>query len=206
MQNFNLNAHVWSMFTTLAPPRLTRSTKAPSSTLATPAAFGWACQLPGCPTIRAISRQRGATRLAMVGPEGSSPGKNEGSIHGGKRLRGAQRAFINDRVLKSWDACIVRRRPKIGTAQTSAPIGGATRPKSQPAWTLTGKDGSTPAVAAASLVEFERAQALLLPDGETWTHLDRPDGLKVLSKRSPQLAEHACGRRHRPGGRGPLLR
>ncbi|KAJ1484280.1 hypothetical protein T484DRAFT_1797476, partial [Baffinella frigidus] len=71
----------------------------------------------------------------------------------GEVERGAQREFVNARVLLSWDACVKKERPRI--------------------------------VAAASVVEFERAASLVLPPGQEWVHLDRPDGLKA-SGRAPK--------------------
>jgi hypothetical protein len=44
--------------------------------------------------------------------EATAPGS--ASVGEGKVKRGAQREFVNARVMRAWDACVKRQRPRIG--------------------------------------------------------------------------------------------
>jgi hypothetical protein len=46
-------------------------------------------------------------------PEGASVGER-------KVARGSQREFVNTRVMLSWDACLKKERPRIGTCHLPA--------------------------------------------------------------------------------------
>ena len=56
----------------------------------------------------AMSAEAAAPGDASVGPPGASVGE-------GKVKRGAQREFVNARVMRAWDACVKRERPRVGT-------------------------------------------------------------------------------------------